>query len=170
LSIDTNTGVINYYYGSNVYTISGSPSASIGIAGIHAGDYYSYDAASAILYADSTIEHSNLIALPGNVTYSFTPYQIINNVKGNLTANESGNIYPNPVSDVLNVQIDSKASTLLSINIMDVSGKIISKKNVEVSPGSNLKKLNVQDLPAGNYFISIYENNGQIKKLSFVKY
>jgi hypothetical protein len=75
--IDGTTGVINFYYNSNAYTIFGTPSASIGIASGCAGEYYSYNTLAT--YADSTIETNNISTRVSNATYTFTPYQLYDN-------------------------------------------------------------------------------------------
>ncbi len=74
VKIDGATGVINMNYTNAAYTISGTPSASIGIAGVCTGDYYSYNLIAT--YADSTLETSNISSRPTNTTYTFTPYQL----------------------------------------------------------------------------------------------
>ncbi len=79
LRIDGTTGVINYFYNSIAYTISGSPSASIGLAGECTGDYYSYNFPASSTWADSTIETSTISTRPVNLTYIFTPFQLYDN-------------------------------------------------------------------------------------------
>ena len=79
VKIDGITGEIIYYYTNTAYAITGTPTASIGIAGICTGDYYSYNLPAALTYADSTIETSNISTKPMGVTYTFTPYQLYDN-------------------------------------------------------------------------------------------
>jgi len=79
VKIDAATGVINFYYTNAAYSISGTPSASIGIAGVCTGDYYSYNFPASLTYADSTSETSNISTRPTNATYTFTPYQLYDN-------------------------------------------------------------------------------------------
>jgi len=79
LRIDGTTGVVNYFYNSIAYTISGIPTASIGLAGECTGDYYSYNFPASSTWADSTIETSTIATRPVNLTYTFTPFQLYDN-------------------------------------------------------------------------------------------
>ena len=67
-------------------------------------------------------------------------------------------IYPNPVKDFLNID----AKNIDWIKIYDVSGKL-------VKTFSKQSKINISELPKGNYFTEISEN-GKISKQKFIKY
>lgn len=60
----------------------------------------------------------------------------------------SFSIYPNPVSDMLKVKSDDK---IVSINIFDFSGKLVSSK-------ANANEINVSQLTKGNYVVQIVTN------------
>ena len=67
-------------------------------------------------------------------------------------------IYPNPVKDFLNID----AKNIDWIKIYDVSGKL-------VKTFSKQSKINISELPKGNYLTEISEN-GKISKQKFIKY
>ena len=66
-------------------------------------------------------------------------------------------IYPNPVKDILNID----AKNIDWIKIYDVSGKL-------VKTFSKQSKINISELPKGNYLTEISEN-GKISKQKFIK-
>ena len=67
-------------------------------------------------------------------------------------------LYPNPVKDILNID----AKNIDWIKIYDVSGKL-------VKTFSKQSKINISELPKGNYLTEISEN-GKISKQKFIKY
>ena len=68
-------------------------------------------------------------------------------------------IYPNPTSDVLNIQTEHKISR---IEVYDLSGKLL--KSVD----GNNKKLAVSSLNKGMYIIKLYTENGVVNS-KFIK-
>lgn len=73
-------------------------------------------------------------------------------------------IYPNPATDVLNLNAISNAS-INSISITDVNGRTVKQQQIG---GVSSAQINVNDLTAGVYFVSVNaaEGNGTVK---FVK-
>ena len=67
-------------------------------------------------------------------------------------------IYPNPVKDILNID----AKNIDWIKIYDTSGKLLKTY-------SKQSKINISELPKGNYLTEISEN-GKISKQKFIKY
>ena len=79
------------------------------------------------------------------------------------TDNQTVNIYPNPVSDFLEIELP-EGVTDFSYTIYDVSGRKISK-------GTYNKNISVKMLKSGVYFIDIQDDNLKKKyKSKFVKY
>ena len=77
-------------------------------------------------------------------------------------------IYPNPVQDFLNLQISGLSSETVSFQVFDAAGKLVMQYN---SVGTNnLHRLQVKQLPQGNYFIKGYTPKGEaIGKIKFIK-
>lgn len=67
--------------------------------------------------------------------------------------NPTDHVYPTQSSDVINVNVSGTRGV---INIMDLSGRMISTSNVNT--GRNT--INVNELPTGNYFLQILHDNG----------
>lgn len=73
------------------------------------------------------------------------------------------NVFPNPVADVLN--INSSLLSIKSINVTDINGRIvkqISELNKQIS------EINVSDLNAGIYFVTMNTEEGSSVK-KFIK-
>ncbi len=88
----------------------------------------------------------------------------------NLENIESISIFPNPVSDQLNLLIDAKQNGQLSITILDLMGrKAISKSIQNYNSGSNQFTINVKHLVSGNYQINIKDSNGNKMTKAWIK-
>ena len=64
-------------------------------------------------------------------------------------------IFPNPVLEVLNIEIGSRQSGTFDLQIIDVNGKVVQVERIELQEGLNLKKFNVNKLPIGFYLIHL---------------
>ncbi|WP_315820289.1 T9SS type A sorting domain-containing protein [Paraflavitalea speifideaquila] len=77
---------------------------------------------------------------------------------------QSFEIFPNPVADVLNVQLQTKAGRLV-IQVVDANGKVVLKKEL-VTDGATLSTfINVQSLQPGVYYIQANEEKRKFIKL-----
>ena len=72
--------------------------------------------------------------------------------------------FPNPFADELNVSVDLKNSSDVAIEIMDVTGKIVSNANEgEIFSGKNNFHINeISELNAGIYFVRVITNEGSV--------
>ncbi len=83
--------------------------------------------------------------------------------KSNLSGSAGNNIqlqqpfvlYPNPVNDILHIRYESSVTISSQLRIFDLSGKLLSAKNVGVSKGANLYELDVSRLKAGAYYFEL---------------
>jgi hypothetical protein len=73
-------------------------------------------------------------------------------------------VYPNPVTDVINVSLPSNASKQAILNIVDARGAVVSK----VIMNSTLQRINVAHLPKGIYIIQLQTDKGNLSS-KFVK-
>jgi uncharacterized repeat protein (TIGR01451 family) len=67
--------------------------------------------------------------------------------------------FPNPASDVLNVNLNSERKMDLTISLINVDGKEIITRNTTAN-GNRHVMLNVGDVPAGFYFLRVSSNEG----------
>ena len=74
-------------------------------------------------------------------------------------------LFPNPTSDILNVQFELSESAPVSFSVFDVLGRIqftTSEKNF--AAGSNSEQLDLGHLDAGAYYLAIDSNHGRTLK------
>ena len=77
-----------------------------------------------------------------------------------LNSTQKLTIYPNPVNDQLNLQLNEQ-QLFSNLRIIDLTGKVILEKQVE----NQAEQIDVSTLPKGMYYIQV--NNEQAK---FIKY
>ncbi len=92
---------------------------------------------------------------------------LVNTVQETVSSGVAMNVFPNPTNGLLNVQVDTKTATDIQYIMTDASGRIVrmqTNKNVV----SEIATFDVQNLPAGVYFMSIKTNSG-VSTQRFVK-
>ena len=99
----------------------------------------------------------------GAFTYSNTVI-----VKKDIGNNEPVFVYPNPFKDKLNIDFAALAKGEITVQIIDVSGKIIENKKLEVLPGNNSILFETNHLVNGVYMMNIV-GEGLNKTLKLVK-
>jgi uncharacterized repeat protein (TIGR01451 family) len=85
---------------------------------------------------------------------------------------ENGDVvlYPNPAADKLSIAISSKESTKGLVNVLDITGKVLSSQTIALETGKNVINQNTSDLPSGIYFVQVKCNELFItKKLVVIK-
>lgn len=92
---------------------------------------------------------------------SLTTDEVVS-VDENVVAAEV-NMYPNPATDVLNVQF---AGDMAAIAVMSLDGKVIINENAN----GTSKAINVAELPAGTYLCEVRFADGTISRKRFVKH
>lgn len=75
------------------------------------------------------------------------------------TIDDQVQVYPNPASSVLSIDLLMKEQNDVTITILDLTGKEISSRNYGSLTGSSTLTLNTSGTPAGVYFIRV--NMGQ---------
>jgi hypothetical protein len=78
-------------------------------------------------------------------------------------------VYPNPVSDILNINFELNKSTTSKIEILDLSGKQVTVIADENLKGMVSKQINTTEFKSGIYFVKIQtENETVTKKISVI--
>ncbi|KXK44443.1 MAG: Delta-60 repeat-containing protein, partial [Bacteroidetes bacterium OLB11] len=75
----------------------------------------------------------------------------------------SVNIYPNPTTDVLNVDLYAPTAQNTSVKVLDMSGRVVKQIDAKSQAGANHIQLSLGDIASGVYTVQVYSNN----KLSF---
>ncbi|MBN2779012.1 MAG: T9SS type A sorting domain-containing protein [Bacteroidales bacterium] len=77
-------------------------------------------------------------------------------------------VYPNPVEDLLNLQINGLKSETVSFQVFDALGKLVLQQTK--SSAEKIYQLDVSKLTSGNYFIKGYSTVGEnIGEIKFIK-
>ena len=79
-----------------------------------------------------------------------------------VMTNVEANLYPNPANSHINV---SSLSIIDRVQITNVLGQVVMTKEI----GANGANINIESLEAGNYFVTIYTNQGVATKKLLVK-
>ena len=86
----------------------------------------------------------------------------ITNVAGIEENSIEVSVYPNPATDVLNIQLTENAK---SVSILGMDGKVISTQVVN----ANTAAVNISNLVSGVYFYEVVAENGTVVRNTFVK-
>ena len=77
-------------------------------------------------------------------------------------------IYPNPTSDIINIEFDVPKGDQVSWTLYNEVGKMISTSSENVNLGKNNLTINCSSLKRGIYFVSLNINRNIITK-QFIK-
>jgi hypothetical protein len=132
----------------------------------HTGWWYDYFLSDSI----NVISTNNKINLQPGEYHIYTDKKLsetTNTFENNLV-NNFLSIYPNPISNELNIYIYSNKNQKITIEIFDISGKSISRIKRNTIKNYNSFKINTNRLNKGIYIIKIPELN-IIKKFNKAK-
>jgi hypothetical protein len=75
-------------------------------------------------------------------------------------------LYPNPATDVVNIQFGEPVANGTILEFTDITGKVV--RHVEVPEGAACYTMSVNDLPAGVYFANVFDQETKIISTEFV--
>jgi Secretion system C-terminal sorting domain len=76
----------------------------------------------------------------------------INEVKNNAL---SFGVYPNPTFNTTILTLESKGNAAATLSVIDLQGKTIINKAIQITAGLNAYQIDLQNLQTGNYIITI---------------
>jgi thiol-disulfide isomerase/thioredoxin len=77
-----------------------------------------------------------------------------------ITDINSLNVYPNPVSDELTIELNAERSTEVTMTIVDMMGRILVNEGTKTFPaGHNNLKIDVSGLVQGTYFLQFLQQD-----------
>jgi hypothetical protein len=76
-------------------------------------------------------------------------------------------VYPNPATDQITLELNSKTNSLLRIKIVDIVGKIVYESSVSSTEGINEINININNLIAGHYLLTVSDdiNSSVVKQI-----
>jgi hypothetical protein len=73
-------------------------------------------------------------------------------------------VFPNPTTQFINVQYDSEETRNVNFNIFNQLGKLVVSTERLIIEGNNAIRLDIENLPDGNYFLQIGDNEQIVNK------
>jgi hypothetical protein len=96
------------------------------------------------------------LAFSGTVTGLKSQESVISNV----------NVFPNPSADLINVTLNIKSEQKVSLELVDLTGKLIVSKDLGLVQGESKQSLNVNGISKGIYFVKVVSDKGtETKKI-----
>ncbi|MBU3676114.1 MAG: T9SS type A sorting domain-containing protein [Chitinophagaceae bacterium] len=111
--------------------------------------------------ANTTINANSEFTVVDSFTTPYikpTPSLIFNDI------NAGWSVYPNPTQDVVNVQFVSPEDATITINLMDMTGRLVKTVTASAIMGSNLIDVNMSEFVNGVYTLHVIQND----KLKYV--
>ncbi len=71
-------------------------------------------------------------------------------------------IYPNPTYGNSIIEVESKESMKVNVQVISIEGKIIIEHDASLTSGTNILNLNTEELKPGIYLMNIIEEKGSI--------
>lgn len=113
---------------------------------------------------DRIINYYRLKMLDKDGEFSYSSVKRVNN-----SGIVSINIYPNPTSKRLYIQIDSEKRAQVGIQVNDVTGKTVFVQKLTITQGQSTQVINIPGLRSGSYFLKITTTDQQQTILKFEK-
>ncbi len=79
--------------------------------------------------------------------------------KSIATVETVSELYPNPTSEMFNVDVNAINATEVSVSIISMNGSLVSTNKIQLSQGSNTISQDVSTLSPGFYFVKISDSN-----------
>lgn len=119
-------------------------------------------------------EHGVEYSVPyGNVSFEIEPNTTKSQSKSkskDVVASNHYMVYPNPTSNRLKIHyIGTKTNNQISINVYDLSGKLILEQNNRNLGSSEIIDLEVSQLAQGMYILRFIDQDGESEQIKFVK-
>jgi hypothetical protein len=103
-------------------------------------------------------------------TNSEADLNLVQSTESNIVSNTLS-IYPNPASDLLNIDVISNRNEVATINIYNTTGQLIASELKEVTEGANLIKLNLSalNLQYNTILVELILNNTTQRKVIIIQ-
>lgn len=147
-----------------------TPGTDIVVSGsyVFPGDYrLPAGAANAIdINSEHTVEEFTDLSVITWVTFEDSK-QVLQSEKAAATSSISNLVapvvhelvtFPNPATDLVNVSFNLNGNASFTIELTDITGKVIDSRNAISYGGSVTTEFNVSDLASGNYLVNVLDN------------
>lgn len=69
-------------------------------------------------------------------------------------------VFPNPVTSLVNLQYSSQTPGTLAYKLLDITGKVLGKQTIEVTPGTTTEQIDVKELACATYMLEVTVTSG----------
>jgi hypothetical protein len=104
------------------------------------------------------------IPAPTYTTGINSPCYVAVGIKENVATHFEYVLAPNPTSNEFYLMIDAKVAEKFNLDIMDVTGRNVYKRDVDVINGFNNVVVNDLKLNSGVYFVNLHYKNEKITR------
>lgn len=126
-------------------------------------DYRYTDAGFSKLIVPNVYYRLRMVDLDGSYKYSkvvrLAQPNRINTVK----------VYPNPVKDMLQIQVQSAANGDFTLRVVDAQGRLMLSRKYGVTTGPQILSLPVQTLAKGWYVLVMMQADGTMREVKIIK-
>jgi hypothetical protein len=158
------TNELNTSYFNVQRSFNGNSFTTIGKANAESNAIMNYSFNDKFAFENrSSIAFYRLEVIDNNGSKSYSSIVTVKNERENLIA-----ITSNPVKTLLNIKIENDKVEEGKLIIRNIAGQLIKTESIQLSNGSNTKRLDVFDVPAGNYILTIVTSS-QTTNQRFVK-
>lgn len=77
-------------------------------------------------------------------------------------------VYPNPVSDWLNIDLSSRNTEMVAIALLDVSGRVFVHQEVNLRQQDSKQKIDMRNIAIGTYILRV-QNGDEVKAFRIIK-
>lgn len=74
------------------------------------------------------------------------------------------NLFPNPVNDILNLEINGQLTGTFEMRIFNLAGQQVKTSQLDLIVGENKTALDVSDLASGNYFLQLSDGRKMMSR------
>jgi hypothetical protein len=114
------------------------------------------------LYLDisDTYPNSNGGVLTENYQYAclIRPETLSVNEQEAVNPMTTTRVYPNPATDVLNIEVNASQASEMSINVYNIMGQNVMSKTASINTGINRPSISTSELSSGIYFVTVKAN------------
>lgn len=152
----TSASELNAKHYDITHSVDGTNFYSIGkvdaVGGVSNSDYI-FDHLQPSLGAN----YYKLIAVDNDGSFDESSVVVVDFSRDGLTI---GELQPNPVNELSYLEIISETETVVHLSLIDVSGRLIQKKEYAINKGLNKLKINYEPMPKGVYHVMVNTDNG----------
>src|SRR5690606_14663601 len=77
-------------------------------------------------------------------------------------------LYPNPATDAIHISVNTSETANLQIVLTDATGRQVARRAATTQPGVNTFTIATTQVPAGAYYMSLYDAGGILQHSSRV--